>query len=212
MLFIACLLYDRSIAPSKTGSPQHAIYCMSVVRQVHSLFQSGFSTACYLLFPLSISSIFAFPWGYWIAAYVFFSSSRHFYPPSIFLEISCFRRQFLRKMSPIQLAFLLFTVTMTFHSFLTLFEPSSIVTWSVKLIFSTTFRKFSGISDLLSELSNFQHHKKLYSKSSNLLISSSNLSPICWRKESSPCWNMISHDHPGYNFLYTSSIICYQTT
>jgi hypothetical protein len=39
-----------------------------------------FSTECDLLLPLSISSIVCFPLGHPIAAYVFFSYSRHFYP------------------------------------------------------------------------------------------------------------------------------------
>jgi hypothetical protein len=48
---------------------------------------------------LSLSSIFYFPWGYLVAAYVFFFvflSLIFFY--CVFLSITCFRRQFLRKL------------------------------------------------------------------------------------------------------------------
>ena len=45
---------------------------------------------------------------------------------------------------------------------------------------STTFQTCSYISDLLSEVANFQHHKIQCSKCSTLLVSSLNLSPICW--------------------------------
>jgi hypothetical protein len=41
---------------------------------------------------------------------------------------------------------------------------------------STTFKNFPGISDLLSEVSKFQHHTKLCSKCSTLLVSSINVS------------------------------------
>jgi hypothetical protein len=41
------------------------------------------------------------------------------------------------------------------------------------MIFSrTTFQNFPGISDLLSEVTKFQHHTKLCSKYSSLLVSS----------------------------------------
>jgi Sec-independent protein secretion pathway component TatC len=43
-----------------------------VVHQVHSLFQSLFSTECDLVLPLSISSILLFPEGHPVAAYFFF--------------------------------------------------------------------------------------------------------------------------------------------
>ena len=44
---------------------------------------------------------------------------------------------------------------------------------------SITFHNFLGISDLLPEVSQFQHHTKLWSKCSTLLVSSLNFSPIC---------------------------------
>jgi predicted CDP-diglyceride synthetase/phosphatidate cytidylyltransferase len=56
--------------------------------------------------------------------------------PSCFPSITCFRRQFLRKMWPIQLAFLLFIVCTIFLCSLTLCNTSSFLTRSVQLIFS----------------------------------------------------------------------------
>jgi len=44
--------------------------------------------------------------------------------PSILPSITCFRRQLLRKMSPIQFCFLLFNVCRTFLSFLSLYNTS----------------------------------------------------------------------------------------
>ena len=78
--------------------------------------------------------------------------------PSIFLSLKCLRRQFLRKMWPILSAFLLFIVCRMFLS------PPWLVTllhfshdrskWNPTFCI-TTFRNFSGISDLLSEMSKF---------------------------------------------------------
>ena len=56
--------------------------------------------------------------------------------PSIFPPITCFRRQFLLKMWPIQLAFLLLTVRRIFLSSLTLCNTSLFLTKSVQLIAS----------------------------------------------------------------------------
>jgi hypothetical protein len=83
------LSYDRSIASSKTE----------------------FSTECDLVLPVSISSIFSFPKVHPVAAYVFFLV----FPLLLSFLLSVlqwyvFIRQFLRKMWPIQLAFLLFIV------------------------------------------------------------------------------------------------------
>jgi len=56
--------------------------------------------------------------------------------PLIFPSITCFWTQFLRKMWPIQLAFLLFTVRWIFLSFPALCNTSAFFTRSVQLIFS----------------------------------------------------------------------------
>jgi hypothetical protein len=46
------------------------------------------------------------------------------------------------------------------------------------ILLSTTFQNFLDISDLFSEVSTFQHHTKLCSKCSTLLVSSLDLSPL----------------------------------
>jgi len=62
--------------------------------------------------------------------------------------------------------------------------------WYSPSFSSTTFQNFTGISDLLFEVSEFQHHTQLCSKCSALLVSSLNLSPICWWKEIL-CWMLL---------------------
>jgi len=73
--------------------------------------------------------------------------------PFIFPSIICFRRQFLRKMWPIQLAFRFIFSCRIFLCSLTLSNISSFPTWSVQLIFSILLQhhisKFPGVSDLL---------------------------------------------------------------
>ena len=56
--------------------------------------------------------------------------------PFIFPSITCFRRQFLRKMWPIQLAFRFLIACRIFLCSLTWSNTSSFLTWSVQLIFS----------------------------------------------------------------------------
>jgi len=81
--------------------------------------------------------------------------------PSVFPSITCCRKQFLSKMWPIQLAFLLFIVCRISLSSLTLCDTSSFSHDQLKLyspsFSSTTFRNFPFIFDLLSEVSRFQH-------------------------------------------------------
>jgi hypothetical protein len=117
-------------------------YCFILLGSVYPLFSLRSSSSCLRLLPLlSVTSII----------------------PYIFRSIACFRRQFLHKTWPIQLAFLLFIVRRTFLSarlFVTLhfshdqpnyFSPT----------FSSTFQNLKDISDLLSEMSNFLYHTKL---------------------------------------------------
>jgi len=108
------LSYDKSKASSKAGSP-------------HSAIQS-------FLFQMKVSSPFlkVIQWLPTSSS----SSSCHFYPPFIFPSITRCRRQFLRKMWPIQFAFRLFTSCRIFLCSLTLCNTSSFLTWSVQLIFS----------------------------------------------------------------------------
>ena len=96
---------------------------LSVLWQIHSLFQSEFSTVCDLVLPLSISSILSFPWGHTAAPCIFFlvfPSCLSFPLSFIFPSVTCFRKQFLCKMWPIQLAFLLFVICTIFISSWTL--------------------------------------------------------------------------------------------
>ena len=107
--------------------------------------------------------------------------------PSIFPSIMCFRKQFLRKKWPIQLAFFHFIVHTNFLSFSTVRSTSSFFTRSVELIFSSTiFKNFKGICDVLYEAFKFQHHTKRCSRRSTLLLSSLNVSLLgSWRVSSS---------------------------
>ena len=103
-------------------------------------------------------------------------------PPFIFPSITRCRRQFLRKMWPIQLTFCLLISCRIFLCSLTLillhFSHGQ-SKWSFPSFSSTTFRNFPDVSDLLLEASKFQHHIKLCSKCSTSLASSSIPSPVC---------------------------------
>ena len=115
----------------------------------------------------------SFKWEYPLLSLTSSSSFLHLLPclpvtsiPSfIFPSITRRRKQFLRKMWPIQFAFRLRISCRIFLCSLTLSNTSSFLTWSVQLIFSillnTTFQNFPGVSDLLPETSKFQHHIKL---------------------------------------------------
>jgi len=63
--------------------------------------------------------------------------------------------------------------------------------WSSPFFSSTTFQNFSCISDIFSEVSNFQHLKKLCCMCSNLLHSSWYLVPFSWWKYSSLWWILL---------------------
>ena len=69
--------------------------------------QSKFSTECDLVLPPSISIISSFPWNHVVASYVFFLVFS-LICPSCIPSITCSKRQFLRKIWPMQLALLLF--------------------------------------------------------------------------------------------------------
>ena len=85
----------------------------------------------------------------------------------------CLKRQCVRKKWPKQLASLFCVVCGIFLSSLTsliLFHFSHDHSkWSSSSFSSTPFKIFPGISDLLFEVSKFQHHTQLCSKCSNLL-------------------------------------------
>jgi len=133
------------------------------------------------------SSYFQYPLIFWIAA----SSCLCLLPHlpiffRIFPTIMCCVRQFLCKMWPIQLAFLLFIVCRIFLSFLTQCY-TSFLTRPVQLFFSVFVQHH--ISKLFrcfqSTFWSAQHHTELCSKCSILVFSSLNLSPVWWCKEPS---------------------------
>ena len=78
--------------------------------------------------------------------------------------------------------------------------------WSSPSCSSITFQIFPGISHLRSEVSKFQHHTKKYFECSTLLVSSLNLSSICWWKESSSCWKMLS----SYISFLVWTVACFE--
>jgi hypothetical protein len=109
---------------------------LSVLPQVHSLFQRVFSTERHLVLPLSVSSVLSFPYGHPVAAYVVFL----FFPSllsSIYPSIKCFRKRFLHKIWPIQLSFLLFIVRVCRIFLSSCVLRLSFLTQSVQLMFST---------------------------------------------------------------------------
>jgi hypothetical protein len=129
----------------------------SVLRETHSIFQSEFSTQYDLVLSLPIPSILSLPYGRPVVADIFSSSLRHFYTSFSFPLINCFRRQSLRKMWPIQLAFLHFIARRIFLS-LTVRNISSFLTRSVQLmsiLLQHHIQNFPAISYLLSEVSSF---------------------------------------------------------
>ena len=114
--------------------------------------------------------------------------------PSIFPSITCFRRQFLNKMWPVQLTFLFYIFVgyspppWLFATFLHFSHIRS--NWSSRFFSNITFQKLPCISALLSEVSKFWHHTKLYSYL-NTFSFFLTLIPICWWKESSSCWKLL---------------------
>ena len=90
-------------------------------------------------------------------------------PLSVFPPILCLKRQFLRNMWPIQLAFL-FIVRVRILSSLTLFTvilphfSHDHFYWSSPSFSSTKLQNFPLVSDLLSELSTFQHRMSSFQR------------------------------------------------
>jgi hypothetical protein len=137
-----------------------------VLRQVHSLFQNEFSrmecgaSSFNLQHPaLSLRSscsllhlLLRLPFTYML--------------PST----TCFTRQFLSKMRPIQIAFRLFSVCRVFLSSITVRNTCSLFTRSVQMICFILHQHhisdFPTVSDLLSEVSQFHRHTKSDSKRS----------------------------------------------
>ena len=82
--------------------------------------------------------------------------------PLIFPSITCFRKQFLRKMCPIQLAFRFLISCMIFLCSLTLSNTSSFLTWSVQLIFSILLRHHISKLVLSSAITLFLNFSKIF--------------------------------------------------
>jgi hypothetical protein len=121
------------------------------MRLTHNeLFFKGLSTACVLRLALSLfqiilqavgSSAFYFKFQ---AVLLYFSSCSSclrlipLLPSNLYFLQTCFRKQFLRKIWPIQLAVLHFNLCRIFLSFLILCNASSFFTRTVQLTFSMT--------------------------------------------------------------------------
>ena len=139
------------------------------LRQVHSLFHIVFSTECDLVLRLSICSVLVFPLKSSINCLRLLP--RLSVTSSIFPSITCFRRQFLRKMWPTQLAFLLFIVCTTFLSSLTHSNTTSFLTRSV-LLQRHISKLYRHCYSTFTKVSKFQRHTRLCSKCITLLVSS----------------------------------------
>jgi hypothetical protein len=154
--------HHAAIAPSKTSSPHS-------VRSSASAFKFKFNFNFLVFLAWSGSPLRLLP---------------RLPVPYVFPLIMCFRRQFVRKMWPIQFAFLRCIVCSMFLSSLTLRNTSSFLhtigpTGILHPSPATTFQNLASNSDLLSRVSMFQHHAKLCSKCRITLSSPLSWSPIC---------------------------------
>jgi hypothetical protein len=62
-----------SLCRSQLTLPGHWLYHhVDLLWHIHSLFKSELSSVCHLVLPFSVHSIFSFPWGHPVSAYVFF--------------------------------------------------------------------------------------------------------------------------------------------
>ena len=154
----------RSIDSLKTSSPQRQSNESSFNFQ-HLLFSLISSSSCLsLLYRIPLTYILSF----------------------VFPLITCFTRQLLGKMWPIQLAFLLFMVYKIFQIAWHLYN-NYFLTRSVQVISpafsSTIFQINSGISDSLAKVSQVSAH---YSKCSTLLVKFVGKSVLCLSKFALP--------------------------
>ena len=124
-----------------------------VYTRVHEISSSSSSVICQTTGPkphpkwflhIMQSRASSFNWQYPLLSLRLSSSFLHLLPhllvtsicPFIFPSITCWRRQFLCKMWPIQLAFRFLISCRIFLCSLTLSNTSSFLMWSVQLIFS----------------------------------------------------------------------------
>ena len=128
-----------------------------------------------------------------------------------FLSIPYFRRQFLRKMWPIQAAFIHMLhvgySTPPCLSVILLRFSHDRSKWSPPSFCSTALQKFPVISVILSEVSKFRGYKKPCPKCSTSLVVSVSLSPICWWKQPSSCRMPLFSWNAKFNFSCTSCVV-----
>ena len=122
------------------------------------------------------STASSFNWEYHLLSLRSSSSFLHLLPrlpvtsilPFIFPSITRCRRQFLRKMWPIQLAFLLLISCRIFLCSLTLSNTSSFLTWSVQLIFSILLQRLWFMIGIISiKIKNTRNCVKVVSSSAD---------------------------------------------
>jgi hypothetical protein len=160
-----CLIRFGSVANSFIHSFIHShIFLFSVLRQVHSLSQSGFSTECDLVLSFSVSSNLSFPSCHTVAAYFLF-----FIIPSLlsFFHLSsnnvCYKA--LPKQDETnQIGLLLCIANRIFIFFLTLRNTSSFLTRSIQLIFpnpspTTHFKTFLVFLTYFPKCPSFRSYK-----------------------------------------------------
>jgi len=147
------------------------IIIICALRQVHTLVQSEISPDCELALPFFSFQILLFFFNVLLLLPRLPATST---VPFIFSSTRCFRRQLLRKTWPITLTFLLFTVCRILLSVLTLpvlLHFSHDRSNSSSPPFSSNiFQNCPGTSDVLSEVSKFQHHTKLLEIDKNNLL------------------------------------------
>ena len=117
-----CVLHHHHSVFCLTGPKPPPKRCLHIVRSRASYFKWE-----YPLLSLRSSNSFLRLFPRLLATYI---------SPFIFPSITCFRRQFLRKMWPIQLAFRFPISRRIFLCALTLSNTYSFLAWSVQLIFS----------------------------------------------------------------------------
>ena len=116
-------------------------------------------------------------------------------------------------MWPVQLAFLLFVLHTIFLSSLTLLHSShDRSNGSSPSFSSTTFQNCPGISDLRSEVSDFQYRSNLCTEPNSSLIHALNSIQFSGVKNRFLVECRFCHENPGFYFICTSCIVCCHAT
>ena len=137
---------------------------LSVLRQGYSFFQSESYIECHLVLNLSTSSILSSPYS---CLLLLSRLPVTFILPTTFPSVTCFRRQFLRKMCPNRFSLLSIPCMQYIPLLHLIFLHYSLdrSSWSSSC-YSATFQNFQSVSDLLPTVPTFQHHTKFRSKCS----------------------------------------------